>query len=570
MSWEFNNYGGSPAETMANLFNYCSPDYNATVEGCQTIIDEWKPKADKFDELFKDFPGFNKELHCLVLDTRLFRSINPHVIVKFFDDFMYGKMMDNVLVRATIDGKNSEEWREEYRRLRSLLNHINLLPAFVLDYHGVKGLKVDCEKAYHNYLYLPDFTEESRIEKQKRIEVYDKLKDYYVQFCNEELAEFLNDRVEKLKAVAGQKMSKLVRKLCKLYKIEADENLEREFAKYADAINPIELNETLIISWNIFDFLTMSFGKSWTSCHSIDKFNVHEYTGRAGNYGGSWSSGTLSYGQDGSSIIVYTITKEDKESGVPYWNLPKVHRQMFHISENGEGIVQSRLYPDDQTDCGNSTTAESYTQYREIVQHIVAQAFNIPNLWVVKRDREDMYEHTATSGTHYKDYLSYSNTNLSVHQNATDKPFKIYIGSAPHCPACGRKHNDENWCTCYDCRGRHKCYSCGEYIEDDRAHYMEDGNWYCEDCLEWCEYHEEYELGDLTYIEDYGHVCDEGISAMIRDEELFECEQCGDYCRSGYEYKIEYNGVTHYFDCRTCRDNWIDNNVENEEDVIIY
>ena len=51
-----------------------------------------------------------------------------------------------------------------------------------------------------------------------------------------------------------------------------------------------------------------------------------------------------------------------------------------------------------------------------------------------------------------------------------------------------------------------------------------DGNWYCEDCCFYCEYCNEWEVGDeYTYVENYGRVCDWALN----DGDFRYCQKCG-------------------------------------------
>jgi hypothetical protein len=72
------------------------------------------------------------------------------------------------------------------------------------------------------------------------------------------------------------------------------------------------------------------------------------------------------------------------------------------------------------------------------------------------------------------------------------------------------------------------------------------GRWYCEDCCFWCEYHEEWEVGDRDnnsiYVENYGRVCEDAL-----DEDCFyECEQCGYWYYDDIDDHIETEDGTHF------------------------
>ena len=565
MSWNFNDYGRDMSETVRNLFNYCSDEYHATETGCDAIVDEWKKnKGDNFDNRFKDIRGYNAEQHCIVLDSKLFRAFDPRAIKLFFD---YLPIDCRQISR--LDGRTTKEWKDLYFKYKYIKNALDELPAECVNYHGYANAVTMMSVAKKNYdiaYWMPKYTEESTQEYEKRQKVVAYLREKVQQFTDDEVAQFINDLYPIIKAVSGQKMSKMVRKWCTSIGMDKYEGyrFEAEYAKYADAINPLELDEVLILSWNLLDYLTMSFGNNWTSCHSIDKENIHGWTGSAAGYRGCYSSGTLSYALDNTSLIVYAIKKSDLEKGIPYWNLPKIHRQMFHVDANGgHTIIQGRLYPDDQSDCGNSTDSSAYQQYREIVQSIIAQAFNIPNLWNVKRGTDACGDFVYDSlGTHYRDYYHYSNCNVSYNTTFDDK-IQLCIGRAPICPSCGCSHDEEVWCTCEDCRDdRIECEDCGcHYDREDMIAI--DGYRYCRDCAMYCDYHQEWEHGDGdNFIHGYGHVCNCALDELLDYREVFQCEWSREFYAANriVTWTNPITGEEHYFGSATKRDCWLDEN----------
>jgi hypothetical protein len=176
----------------------------------------------------------------------------------------------------------------------------------------------------------------------------------------------------------------------------------REFAKYADALNPLVIKRHTILSLNPLDYLTMSFGNSWASCHTIDKENKRNMPN---SYQGQYSSGTMSYMLDATSMVFYTVDKSYE--GIEYWTQPKINRQMFHYAE--DKLVQGRLYPQDNDGCQNE-----YTGYRNLVQEIIAQVLEVPNLWSLKIGTNAAGRYIYTRGTHYADYCYYDNCSLST------------------------------------------------------------------------------------------------------------------------------------------------------------
>ena len=137
----------------------------------------------------------------------------------------------------------------------------------------------------------------------------------------------------------------------------------------------------------------------------------------------------------------------------------RVQRQMFHIDfSTGKLIVQGRLYPSDQCDADDfdeETMKGMYGQWRAIVQSVVAQAFDIPNLWINKKGTSACSNVIKSYGTHYRDYNYYSNCNVSRHESLGDEEITIEVGHNPICPTCGDEHYTEAWVYCDKCRDDH-------------------------------------------------------------------------------------------------------------------
>lgn len=379
--------------------------------------------------------------------------------------------------------------------------------------------------------------------------------DYNATITKEQ-AEELNNVNPDIRANGGQKKSRLVNKIAKLYGIDFDSaELRSMYAEFADAINPFVVKRHTVLSVNPADFLTMSWGTNWTSCHTIDKENVHRYEGRASSYRGCYSSGTHSYMLDGSSFIYYTVN--GKKEVEDYGRELKESRQMFHIGE--DKLIQGRLYPYDQTDCDYYAEPEEYTQIRVIVQRIISELFGISNYWTNKKGTEACCAYSKQTGTHYCDITHYKNCNVSIIRGSENTK-RIKIGHNPICPNCGREHDYEDYVLCDSCQndGEHQCCECGIWYDTDDVMLI-DGEWYCLDCCFYCEYHEEYEAGDYIYVEDYGKVCEDAIS----NGDFYFCDACNEYFYDNGN-AIEINGQ--YYCCSDCAEDADYNYVGSEDE----
>lgn len=561
MSYDFTpNPNATIAETIRDFFNYLHPDYKATIEGCTAIENEWQRNKKRFDDLFKNTEGYDPEAHAIVIDTKFYRKTNKVGIVKFFDYVDYRILPCEY---AYYDGKTVEEWEERVGNLDNLLRNLRRVRKYI-NPHAYTGVYEEF-KSVKKYMDYDVYDPESFRLRDREISFYEYMKHYKLQFINDTCKEKLDNLFPEVKVAVGTKTSKVVRKILTKYfryKFIEDTHFESEYAKYADAINPIEIPRKTIISWHIMDYLTASFGVSWTSCMSPDKDNKHEYHGRTADYRGCYSSGSLSYGLDDATLVLYTVASDAQK---PYWNLPKIDRQLFHISMDGSTIIQGRYYPYDQTDAGGGVNYDDYKPNRLLVQSIISKAYGFTNLWKNNRGTDACSKFIDESyGTHYHDYGYYSNCNVSYLSNVSNQ--LISIGHEPICPSCGCEHDENDWCTCYDCREYEVCAICGGHHRRGDMTLI-DGNYYCDNCCFTCNYHHESEVGNAyMYIDNYGRVCEDGFNSLLSDGKIHKDVYTGDwFYGGGYALTINDTGEVLFFFNSYHRRSWI----ESHRDVSV-
>lgn len=357
---------------------------------------------------------------------------------------------------------------------------------------------------------------------------FEKLHLYAVRTISEDTAVLINNFSPNIHAHAGEKTSRVVNKICTYLGYNKHENYNREFAKYADSLSPIVIKRHTILSINPLDYLTMSFGNSWSSCHTIDKNNKR---GMEHGYHGCYSSGTISYLMDKSSMVFYIV--DSSYDGDEYYTQPKVNRQMYHYGN--DKLIQGRLYPQD-----NDGASDFYKQYRVVVQEIIAKIFDVPNLWVTKHGTGEIRRHIVDEGTHYKDYREFSSCTISLLKDS-DNDYDVQIGEWPICIQCGDRHEEEDCISC--CPNLIRCSHCGEMIHEDDIR-MIDGEYYCDDCCHYCEYCERYHIGEEYLIKGYGYVCEECFN-----NHFVKCDYCGEY---EFRSRIIYMSDEEKHMCRRC------------------
>ena len=442
---------------------------------------------------------------------------------------------------VTFDGMTYEEVVKEYERICELYNlagthghyigSLNRNDFFVNDDMYMKYMSgiafVDMVANYEGYIADEEFAE--------------KANEYAKPFDFEK-----NGKIIGLKAVKGQKISRIVGKFMKYYELDkivdkrtetwTSENGERhtrikdygwngKIAELGDAINPLDVKRWTIISVNPIDYLTMSFGHSWASCQTIDKLNERN-TDSEHNYSGMYCSGTLSYMLDGATVIMYTV--DEKYKGKEFCLEDKMNRCNFHIGE--DKFIQGRVYPDGRDSDGETSMA---SQLRAIMQKVLAECVNETNLWKLFKgtDNCERYAISADGATNYKDWTHYKDCTVSLlkREGYQDNREPVIIGHTPICTYCGDRHSRDDYLACYDCASKIndddcvECANCGSlinlndgdyvYDEDTERYYCdaecanEDGCYYCDNVGEWHSenvYEDEY---TEEYFYDYWESC---------------------------------------------------------------
>lgn len=364
-----------------------------------------------------------------------------------------------------------------------------------------------------------------------------------------------------VKCDVGQKSSRVINKICRQYGVDKHPQFNASFAKLADALNPLEIKKKAVLSVHPCDYLEMSNkDNSWNSCHCLED--------------GCYQAGTLSYMNDSVSMIFYTV---DEGVDSEYYKAKKRTREVFCY---GNGILlQSRLYP-------KTHDKDINMGYRNLVQRIIASCLELPNLWTLKREQEEVMKHCKTfSGSlHYEDYIyTEYKANVSLLKEIADEDReKIIIGHTAYCIDCGSILEEENNVLCEGCDGEgFTCYECNEYFEDADDAYTIDGETYCRECVSICDDCDNAVLEELTKaidangneiyvcgrcLDDYYYYCDgcdryihcdysEEVIGGVRyckdciEDDFCECEECGEYVK-----RDETEEISGGYYCQTCVD----------------
>lgn len=426
---------------------YMTYDYAPTKKGVNAQLDEWAKNKGNLIKWMENHPNYNGKFQ-IAFDVDFQRRIDIDAIITFFD------YLKTLIPESKIGPFTFSEVYEIKEKLQSI---VYLFGA----YDGIRNIN-EYDKEYYKSEYekfrnyVAEFKRKFRILNRRaysmeNYELKNKIDclingwlsmDCISHIADEKIAQKFNCYFPELKATNGQKISRIVNKLCKQLGFDKDKGYNREFAKFSDAINPLTIKRHTVLSCHPVDYLTMSFGNSWSSCHTIDKNNKRDMPN---SYHGQYSAGTLSYMLDETSAVFYTV--DAKYDGDKLELEPKINRCMFHIGEYK--VVQGRVYPQD-----NDGENGIYTEIRNIVQKIIADCWEKPNVWVLKKGTSACARITNTKGVHYRDYLSYVSCNVSylkLDEFGTVNNESITIGHNPICPQCGDEHTYEESVECIDC-----------------------------------------------------------------------------------------------------------------------
>ena len=225
--------------------------------------------------------------------------------------------------------------------------------------------------------------------------------------------------------------------------VTKDFGWNKHYADFCDAISPITVKETVIMSVHPVDYYTAANGDNWSTCYDIDKK-------RYGAYAGCHCNATQSHMMDKSSVIVYTLKdyNRDLDGNLPEI-MPKRRCCIFYLGE--DKIIQGRVYPD----CRDKQLSSS-EMLRHIVQKVVSELWDIPNYWLYSKGSYACHPVIEENKTYliYPDWLYFNECNVSFAKriDGYKNIKKITVGAETICPNCGATHKLENSLFCEECK----------------------------------------------------------------------------------------------------------------------
>lgn len=425
-------------------------------------------------KLFRKHPNWDEDQLCIHFDRDFDRKTDMNAI----DDFLNWLWNQTRSQIEKTERDNPDVWGNRYWYDESK----NPLKKIIYEYTGEESYWGGGMSLYESIDKLP---------RETILPEFANTQDEFGGKCwYQKALEAINKQNTKFNFRPGMKFNRVINKICQFYGLDKLEGYDAQFARFSDGITPLKINRHTTISVNPIDFLLMSNGNSWSSCH---------YIGDDPEDSGCYSSGTISYMMGEDSFIVSIIDKEWPDSNLAM--APKINRQVFGY--NDHQLLQSRLYPQN---CDRGAN-EIYRNLREMVEQIIADAEGEVNRWV-KADKMN-YRH---DGNAYSDWTCFSTCDQYNLRNFTEMTLEpIRMDKAPVCISCGLLHYNEGNILCEDCY-------------DSRVREV-----YCEDCGRRI-YLDEESRGEDYYTDDDGlYWCSEC---------RFECARCGEIHRRRYEVYI--------------------------------
>ena len=383
-------------------------NYRNSEHGVCTMLNEYFANKEPLIRLLETSPNYNGNMR-VVLDIELDRHTNPYQVRARCQSFLSAIHAFTVIYKQTDEnGKTFNDYIKTGIKeftAKELLEH-DFKERFVkrnentTKFNKTSGNTVESENTYNqlNTLFSYDFgncpystVNDSTINKASQLSI-------------------------PVDIAPGTKTSRAFNKVCVTYGLDKLPNYNKEFAAYADLVSSCKRKLKFFISVNPLDYLTMSFGNSWHSCHSI-------------KHHGGWCGGCMSYMLDNSSIITYVHTDipTDIEEG-------KIYRNMFHYHDGA--IIQSRIYPQ-----SNDGATDLYKIFREIVLNELSPLIGVgTDSWKLMRNY--INDHVIDKGAHYRDYLTSQAYMFCTTEINESEKAKINIGHNTICTYCGRE--DEN------------------------------------------------------------------------------------------------------------------------------
>lgn len=396
-------------DMMALLTKY---HHDCTEHGIGEILNTYFENKRNLIDMFKTSDSYIGNMR-ICIDIELERIGSNREIREFCECFSYNVGAKDFFLKYVDEhGKTLQDY---------LRVGISKFKARKLLYGNIRENFMQRENAKHNFNH-DGSTRQSTEEYHKFYNVICTFKDNYKSMLMHDTIQSLLYYNVNVRLTEGMKTSRAFNRVCASYGVDKLPDYNRLFAQYADMVSGLKRKMKFYISLNPLDYLTMSFGNSWSSCHTIDKTNQR---GMPNSYSGMHCGGTMSYMLDKTSIITYVHNQatEDHEEG-------KVYRNMFHFS--GGTLIQGRVYPQ-----GNDGATDLYKAFRRFMQIELTKLMGLDEDYWIKK-ASPCSNNVSSYGVHYRDYEHFDGCNVTYPREMPEASTNvIVVGHERICPKCG-------------------------------------------------------------------------------------------------------------------------------------
>ena len=367
--------------------------HSVTKQGIETNLQaNLESKKDKILKMIKS-PFYNGNLQ-LVMPVTISRIYDTNEINQLLIK-LKGMITDTENLCLDKDGKIADDYLTHVIKIVSPENVKDF------DYSAtIQNIKSNYDRSLNNYETLEKVEMIKRSLEEIRYNRNDSGR------INDTTAERLNNilHLEKKKIIAGQKTSKVINRLLNMCQ-DNGVAYNKLFTMLSDFLNPHDIPMYYVVSLNFLDYLRMSDGHSWASCHTTDKDNTRH---NSDHYSGAYCQGTLAYANDKVSYVTYLIMANGADIKHPERS-DKMYREMYHVDDDQNQIIQGRVYPQ-----GNDGKTDIY-------QLIFDKFMSIMQL------NKDSYDckgssnreaSTRTEGAQYADYLNFKDCKFYCKKDA--------------------------------------------------------------------------------------------------------------------------------------------------------
>lgn len=395
-------FTGYDVEELINqvydTFIFCRQ--KASKYGVMCMLDKYiDANADNIKLMMKH-PKYNGRFQIVIDDVIFNRDIDTREIAYWFDNIINThntKITNAIRKKTNNEGKTLTDVIKE--KTACLPTKIN-----IKDITNFKKTEFVDTSEFDSYGY----TVESNEKYDNFMRLWRIFRSYTSKNLDNYTASVCNDIDEKLRFSDGMKTSRALNKILIKYGIDkVIENYNSEYAKYSDMINPMERKLPYIISLHPVDFLKMSVGTTWSSCHTIDPYNnfkINLTSRGTGTFSGQCRGGVLSYMLDSVSFVTYVLANFDKIDE-PEKDF-KLYRNMAHFNVDSGILIQGRVYPQ-----SNDGTTDLYKKLRLIMQKEFATLsgqeyveYGDNSTWILKGNSANNTCYISSVGRHYQDY----------------------------------------------------------------------------------------------------------------------------------------------------------------------